>query len=318
MRSSFPDIMPYETGFLNVSNGHKIHFAVSGNRDGRPAVLLHGGPGSAMSASARRYFDPQHYRIIQFDQRGCGLSTPNAADSLEYNTTGDLIADMEALRQELGVESWLVFGNSWGSTLALAYAEQYPQRVDAIILAGVTTTRQREIDWLYKGLAMFMPREWARFMDAIPPHLRGDDPVDAYHALLTDADPAIRLKAARDWHDWEQGSISSDPSSPPPARWANDAYILARARLCAHYFHHRAWLDDTMLIDNAHKLNGIPVILIQGSRDLQGPPVTAVELAAAWSTSELMLVDKAGHSTADEGMQEAIMCATARFAMNGA
>lgn len=316
MSCLFPEISPFKTGSLRVSNGHQIHFAVSGNREGRPALLLHGGPGSAMSATARRYFDPQQYRIIQFDQRGCGLSTPNAADSLEHNTTSDLIADMEALREELDVGTWLLFGNSWGSTLALSYAQHYPHRVDAIILVGVTTTRRREIDWLYKGLGIFMPREWARFIDAIPLHLRGDDPVAGYHALLTDADPQVRLKAARDWHDWEQGSISSDPSSAAPARWADDGYILARARLCAHYFHHCAWLGDNELIDNADKLNGIPGILIQGSRDLQGPPVTAFELDAAWSTSELILIDKAGHSAADDGMQEAIMSATARFAVN--
>ena len=267
-----------------------------------------------MSATARRYFDPQRFRIIQFDQRGCGLSTPNAADSLERNTTQDLIYDMEALRERLGVETWLVFGNSWGSTLALAYAQQYPERVDAMILVGVTTTRQREIDWLYRGLGMFMPRQWKRFIDAIPAHLPDDNPVAAYYALLTDADEQIRRKAARDWHDWEQGSISSDPSAPAPARWTDDDYILARARLCAHYFHHRAWLEDNALIDNAHKLDGIPGILIQGTHDLQGPPITAFELAGTWESSELVLLEKAGHSAADHGMLDAILSATTRFA----
>lgn len=314
MAEMFPEITPFETILLDVSEGHRLHVTIAGNPAGRPAILLHGGPGSGLSATARRYFDPAFYRIIQFDQRGCGKSTPNAADNLDHNTTHHLIDDMEAIRSALGVDDWLVYGSSWGATLALAYAQQHPEYVRAVVLAGVTTTRQKEIDWLYKGLAMFLPQQWQRFVAAIPGHMSKEDPVGAYHRLLNDADPAVRAMAAFEWHLWEAGSITAESTSAFPEKWRDDDYILTRARLCAHYFHHAAWLDDGVLLRNAGSLSGIPGILIQGMRDLQGPPITAYELAAAWPGSQLIAIDGAGHSTSDAGMEEAIVSAIARFA----
>ncbi|MCC2608962.1 prolyl aminopeptidase [Neorhizobium sp. Rsf11] len=317
MSALFPPLSPYETGFLETGDGNRIFFALSGNPDGRPVLILHGGPGSGLSESARRHFDPRVWRIIQFDQRGCGKSTPNAGDfdnALADNTTRHLIGDIEGLREMLGVKRWLVFGNSWGATLALAYAETFPERASAIILAGVTTTRWSEINWLYNGLSLFLPEAWERFVAAIPERLRGDHPVAAYHTLLNDPDPAIRQKAAFDWHAWEAGSISADSQAGLPERWRDPAFVLARARLCAHYFHHRAWLEDGQLLADAHRLAEIPGALIQGRLDLQGPPATAYALSKAWPGSELTLVDNAGHSASDQGMAEAIMAAARRFA----
>jgi proline iminopeptidase len=210
MAELFPDITPSDTIFLDVSEGHRLHVTLAGNPAGRPAILLHGGPGSGLSSTARRYFDPAIFRIIQFDQRGCGQSTPNAADSLEHNTTHHLIDDMEAIRCALAVEDWLVYGSSWGSTLALAYAQRHTKRVRGVVLAGVTTTRQKEIDWLYKGLAMFLPQQWQRFIAAIPDHMPRQDPVGAYHRLLNDPDPAVRATAALEWHLWEASSVSAE------------------------------------------------------------------------------------------------------------
>lgn len=313
MPENFPEIAPFDTIFIDVSKGHRLHVTIAGNPEGQTAILLHGGPGSGISATARRHLDPERYRIIQFDQRGCGRSTPNAAVSLEHNTTHHLIDDMEAIRVALGVVDWLVFGSSWGSTLALAYAQRHPRHVRAMVLAGVTTTRQKEIDWLYKGMAMFLPQQWQRFIAAIPDHMPKNDPVAAYYRLLADPDPTVRARAAYEWHVWEAGSITAQTMSAFPEKWRDEDYRLTRARLCTHYFHHAAWLDDGVLIRNAGMLAGIPGILIQGMRDLQGPPVTAYELAAAWPGSELIVIDGAGHSTGDAGMEEAIVSAIARF-----
>jgi proline iminopeptidase len=314
MYKSFPEITPFDTIFINVSEGHRLHVTIAGNPAGKPAILLHGGPGSGISVTARRHFDPERYRIIQFDQRGCGQSTPNAGVSLEHNTTHHLIDDMEAIRAALGVDNWLVFGTSWGSTLALAYAQRHPRHVRAMVLAGITTTRQREIDWLYQGLAMFLPQQWQRFIAAIPDNLPKNKPVAAYYRLLNDPNPAVRARAAYEWHLWEAGSVTAESTSAFPEKWRDESYRLTRARLCAHYFHHAAWLDEGVLLRNAGTLAGIPGVLIQGMCDLQGPPVTAHELAAAWPGSELIMIDGAGHSTGDAGMEEAIVSATARFA----
>lgn len=314
MAEIFPETAPFDTIFIDVSDGHRLHVTIAGNPTGQAAILLHGGPGSGLSATARRYFDPERYRIIQFDQRGCGQSTPNAAVSLEHNTTRHLIDDMEAIRAALGVDNWLVFGTSWGSTLALTYAQRHPRHVRAMVLAGVTTTRQKEIDWLYHGLGMFLPAQWLRFITAIPDPLPKDDPVAAYYQLLNAADPAVRAKAAYEWHLWEAGSITAQTTAAFPEKWHDGDYRLTRARLCTHYFHHAAWLDEGVLIRDAGRLAGIPGILIQGTRDLQGPPVTAYELTAAWPGSELIAIDGAGHSTGDAGMEDAIVSAIARFA----
>jgi len=317
MPNLYPENEPYESGMLNVGDGNSIYWAVSGNPLGMPAVILHGGPGSGHSARLSRYFDPAGYRIITLDQRGCGQSMPHAsnpATDLSVNTTNHLLRDLELLRQHLGVERWLVFGVSWGCTLGLAYAIQNHRRVTALIVAGVTTTRRCEIDWLYRGLAPLFPEQWARFRSGVPAVQREGDWVAAYYELLAHPDPAIRAKAAQDWHDWEAASISIDPRSKPSAKWSDPSYRMARARIVTHYFHHNGWMEDGILLKQAHMLNGIPGVMVQGRLDLEAPLVTAWELSQVWKDGKLVIVDNAGHSPADPGMSEAIIAATDEFA----
>ena len=316
-KSLYPEIEPYEHGLLDVGDGNQVYWEACGSPRGKPAVVLHGGPGSGCTPGARRFFDPNAYRIILFDQRGCGRSRPHASDprtDLSANTTHHLIADMERLRQHLGIERWLVFGGSWGSTLGLAYAEQHPQRVSEIILFGVATTRPSEIDWLYRGVAPLFPEQWERFVAGAPEAGRNGDLVAAYYRLLHDPDPAVRAKAARDFHDWEAGLFSIDPDAKPGPRWFDPDFQMARARIVTHYFHHNAWLEDGVLLREAGRLAGIPGTLVQGRLDLGSPLVTAWELARAWPGSELVLVRGAGHSSGDPGMSDALVAATGRFA----
>lgn len=305
---------PHTSGHLDVGDGHAIWWEEVGNPDGLPALILHGGPGSGLSRSTRQYFDPARYRIVSYDQRGCGRSTPNAADEgvdFSVNTTAHLVADIEVLRRHLRVEQWVIFGASWGSTLGLAYAEAHPEHVKAIVIGGVTTTRRSEIDWLYRGMAPLFPAEWERFRAGAG---GADDLIAAYNDLLFHADPAVRAKAARDFHHWDGAAISSDPDAPPPARWSDERYTLARARICTHFFRNAAWLEEGVLLANAGKLAGIPGILIHGRLDLQGPLVTAWELSKAWPGAELQVIGGAGHSTGDAGMGEAIVAALDRIA----
>jgi proline iminopeptidase len=284
-------------------------------------LVLHGGPGSGSSAASRRFFDPDLYRIVLFDQRGCGKSTPNAADpdvDLALSTTAHLVGDIERLRLDLGVDRWLICGGSWGTTLGLAYAEQHPSRVTEMVLFGVTTTRRSEIDWLYHGLASLLPEQWARFQQGVPAEKRNGDLVAAYYDLLNDPDAAICAKAAADWHEWEAASISADPNAKPPPKWADPRFRLTRARIVTHYFHHNAWLEDGVLLRNAGLLAGIRAVLVQGREDLEAPITTALELAQNWPGAELVIIDDAGHSSGDRGMGEAIVAATDRFARTDA
>ncbi|NTJ64547.1 prolyl aminopeptidase [Agrobacterium rhizogenes] len=309
----YPDTTPFSEGLLEVGDGHRIYWMQSGNPEGVTVLILHGGPGSGSSARTRRYFDPRYYRIIQFDQRGCGDSLPHASEpviDLSANTTWHTIADIEQLRLRLGVERWIVFGNSWGCTLALAYAETHPQRVKSLLLVGITMTRQSEIDWLYKGLARFFPEEWARFRAAAPEEDRDGDLVTAYYHLLRDPDPAIHVKAARDWHEWEAASILVDPRETLPSRWSDPRYLTARARIITHYFHHLAWLEERQILRDIHRLAGIPCTMIQGRMDLEAPLVTAWELSQAWPEAELVVVANAAHSPAVAEMAAAIIRAT--------
>jgi proline iminopeptidase len=310
----YPEIEPHESGLLDVGDGNSIYWEVSGNPAGRPALVLHGGPGSGSSARTRRFFDPEAYRIILFDQRGCGRSTPSAADfdtDLSVNTTPHLIADMERLRLHLGVERWLIYGGSWGCTLGLAYALEHREHVAAMVYAGVTTTRRAEIDWLYKGLAPLYPEEWERFLAGVPEAQRDGDLVAAYYDLLRDADFGVRLKAAQDWHAWDTASVSVSPTASPPP---DPRHVMARSRIVTHYFHHNGWLEDGTLLANAAQFNGIPGTLIQGRLDLQGPLVTAWELSKRWTDADLVIVQHAGHATSDGGIPDAIIAATDRFA----
>ncbi|MFK0165601.1 prolyl aminopeptidase [Rhizobium sp. NPDC090279] len=309
----YPDITPFDEGLLEVGDGQRIYWMQSGNPRGVPVLILHGGPGSGSSAGTRRYFDPQYYRLIQFDQRGCGGSLPHASEpvvDLAANTTWHTIADIERLRLRLGVERWIVFGNSWGCTLALAYAETHPRQVEGLLLVGVTMTRQSEIDWLYQGLGRFFPEEWAHFRAAVPEVDRSSNLVAAYYHLLRDPDPAIHVKAATDWHQWEAASILVDPRETLSPRWSDPRYLTARARIIAHYFHHLAWLEERQILRDIHRLAGIPCTMIQGRMDLEAPLVTAWELSQAWPEAELVIVANAAHSPAVAEMAAAIIRAT--------
>jgi proline iminopeptidase len=313
----YPEIEPYDRGMLDVGDGNLVYWEVCGNPHGKPAIVLHGGPGSGCSTGTRRSFDPKAYRIVLFDQRGCGRSTPHASDlrtDLSVNTTEHLLADMELLRQYLGIDQWMLLGGSWGSTLGLAYAERNPQRVAEIVFVGVTTTRRAEIDWLYRGVAPLFPARWARFRAGVPPAERDGDLVAAYHRLLQEPDPAIHMQAAKDWCEWESALVSVDPEASPDPRRLQPAWQLAFARIATHYFHHNAWLEEGMLLRQASLLAHIPGILIHGRLDLGSPLVTAWELAQAWASSELVIVNGAGHSSTDPGMSEALIAATDRFA----
>jgi proline iminopeptidase len=312
----FPEIAAHEHGFLDVGDGQQIYWESYGNPDGRPALYLHGGPGSGSSPSAARYFDPALYRIILFDQRNCGRSVPSAAEmdtDLSTNTTWHLINDIERLRCHLSVTDWVLFGTSWGSTLALAYAQAYPDHVAAVVLAGVTTTRRSEIDWLIDGLAALFPAEWQRLADCLPAEMKTAGILEGYRQLLNAADLETRLKAAKDWHDWEAASILLANPDGFPRRWRDANYMLTRARIITHYFSHAAWLDDGVLLRDAFKLDGIPGILVQGRLDLEAPLTTAWELARAWLGSELVIVENAAHSPDHDGMAGTIVAATKHF-----
>lgn len=317
MGQLYPEPEPYDTGMLDVGDGNLIHWEVSGNPAGKPAVVLHGGPGSGCSPWWGRFLDPAAYRVVRFDQRGCGQSTPSAADpaiDLATNTTHHLIADIEALRRHLGVERWLVLGASWGSTLGLAYAERYPERVSELVLFLVVTTGRREVDWITRGVGRFFPQEWARFRDGVPEAARDGDLAAAYGDLLHDPDPAVRDKAARDWCDWEDSHVRVRSEHERNPRYDDPVFRMTFARLVTHYFRHHAWLDDGALLRDAGRLAGIPGVLIHGRIDVSSPPDVAWELARAWPDSELFLVDQAGHSAGDPGMTELIIAATDRFA----
>lgn len=313
----YPPIEPYDTGLLDVGDGQSIYWEVSGNPDGKPALALHGGPGSGSSPGRRRWFDPDRYRLVQFDQRGCGLSTPHAGDfstDLATNTTHHLIADIERLREHLSIERWLVWGGSWGVTLGLAYAERYPERVSEMILLSITMTRRPDISWLGRDVGRFFPEEWSRFRGGIPEADRDGDLVAAYDRLLNHhSDVLVRLQAARDWVAWEDAILSLEEGSVTPnPRWADERFMVAFARLVTHYFSKAAWLEEDELLGNAARLAGIPGVLVHGRLDLAGPPDVAWLLARAWPDAELHFV-RAGH-TGDAEMDRLCLEATDRFA----
>ena len=316
----YPPIEPYETGMLEVGDGQSIYWEVSGNPDGKAALALHGGPGSGSTPGRRRWFDPQRYRLVQFDQRGCGRSTPHAGDwatDLSTNTTHHLIADIERLREHLGIDRWLVWGGSWGVTLALAYAERHPDRVSEMVLLSITMTRRADVHWFAHETGRFFPQEWARFRDAVPPADRDGDLVAAYDRLLNHTpDPARRLQAARDWVAWEDAVLSLEAGYVTPhPRWADERFMIAFARLVTHYFSHAAWLEEGELLGNAPRLAGIPGVLLHGRLDLSGPPDVAWELARAWPGAELHFI--AGGHTGDAEMDRRLLEATDRFAARG-
>lgn len=279
-------------------------------------MVVHGGPGSGRPRGAHRGFDPEVFQIVLFDQRGCGESEPHASDpatDMAHNTTEHLLADMEALRKHLGIDRWVLYGGSWASTLILAYAQRHPSRVIGIILVGVTMTRRREIDWLYHGLRLFLPIEWQRFRAGVPASDRDLDLVEAYRRLMENPDSAVRGRAAHDWCAWEDAVIAHEISGSPGQYSAKpDAAKLAFVRICTHYFAHGAWLDDDQLLRDAHRLRGIPGILVHGRLDLSGPLLTAWELAEAWPDAELRIIEDSGH-TGSPSMADAVLDAIASF-----
>ncbi|WP_426512187.1 prolyl aminopeptidase [Dactylosporangium sp. McL0621] len=285
---------PYDEGLLDVGDGHRMYYSVGGNPAGVPALVVHGGPGSGSSPGVRRLFDPGRYRIVQFDQRMCGRSTPHASEpgaDLSANTTGHLLADMERLREHLGVERWLLYGGSWGSTLILAYAERYPDRVAAVVLAGVTTGTRAELEWLYRGVGRFVPEQWHRF-SAFAGH--ADDLPAAYDRLM--ADPATRDRAAREWVTWEDAVIAHEAQGKPNAYSDRPPRaLLAFVRICTHYFARGCFLDGVDLVAGAARLGGVPGVLIHGRLDLGGPLENAWRLSRAWPGSELVVVGD-GHT----------------------
>lgn len=307
---------PFADGMLDVGDGQRVHWTASGNPDGKPALLLHGGPGGGSSPRKRKSFDPAAYLIVQFDQRGCGRSTPpvsEPATPMTSNTTDHLIADMELLRAHLGIERWLIWGGSWGCTLGLAYAQRYPHLVTEMILVAVTMTRPYDVHWLYHETGRYFPEQWDRFRRGLPEGERDGDLVAAYDRLLNaHPDPAVRRQAAADWCRWEDDLLSNEEGWTPYPPFADPDYQMTFARTCAHYFSNAAWLADGQLLRDAPKLAGIPGVLIHGKFDLGGPPDVAWLLHKAWPGSELHLVD-AGHRNGAE-LGDRMEEATIRFA----
>ncbi|WUH98894.1 prolyl aminopeptidase [Spirillospora sp. NBC_00431] len=313
----YPEIEPYDHGMLDVGDGHRVYWETCGNPHGKPAVVLHGGPGSGCTPGWRRYFDPGLYRIVLFDQRGCGRSTPHAADpsvDLTTNTTHHLLADIEHLRRHLQTDRWLVFGGSWGSTLGLAYAQARPEHVSQIVLFSVVTTTRRETEWISRDMGRIFPAEWARFRDGVTETDRDGDLADAYGRLLENPDPNVREKAARDWCAWEDTHVATDPDHKPSPRYQDPTFRLAFARLVTHYWRHTAWLEGGTLIRDATKLAGIPGELIHGKLDISSPPDIAWKLTQVWPDATLTLVHRAGHGAGHTDMTHALITATDRFA----
>ncbi|CAA0807412.1 Proline iminopeptidase [Striga hermonthica] len=308
-RTIHPDIEPFDTGFLKVSDIHTIYYEQSGNPDGHPAVFLHGGPGAGTSPSNRNFFDPSFYRIILFDQRGAGKSTPHAC--LEENTTWDLIEDIERLRDHLKVPEWLVFGGSWGSTLALAYSISHPDKVTGLVLRGIFLLRKKEIDWFYEGgAAAIFPDAWESFRDLIPESERGCF-VDAYHKRLNSNDKETQYSAARAWTKWELETAHLRPNEVHIKRVADDEFCLAFARIENHYFVNRGFFpSDSYLLDNIEKIKHIKTVIVQGRYDVCCPMMSAWDLHKALPEADFRVVPDAGHSANEPGTSEELVAAT--------
>jgi proline iminopeptidase len=311
-RTLYPPIEPYRTGRLRVSDVHDLYFEESGNPSGKPVVFLHGGPGFGTEPGHRRFFDPAAYRIVLFDQRGCGKSTPHA--SLVDNTTWHLVSDIETLREHLGIERWQVFGGSWGSTLALAYAETHPGRVTELVLRGIFLVRKSEVDWFYqRGASAIYPDAWEKYLAPIPPEEQGDL-VGAFHRRLTHDDPAVRIQAARAWSVWEGSTSCLFANTGLIDKTAGDEFAIAFARIECHYFVHAAWIDEARdLLRNITKIRAIPAVIVQGRYDVVCPMETAWALHRAWPEADLRVVEGAGHSAGEPGNMHELVEATDRF-----
>lgn len=299
MTGQFPPVEPFESGLLDTGDGHRVYWECCGNPAGKPALFLHGGPGSGASPGQRRFFDPDAYRAVIFDQRGTGRSRPLASEpdaDLTTNSTQHLIADIEALRRLHGIDRWTtILGLSWGTTLGLAYAQAHTERVASLVLGFVTTTSRREVAWITEDVGRVFPEEWKRFAAAVPDRLRHLPLVAAYAELLADPDPTVRDQAAREWCAWEDAHISLTPGHEPNPRYDDPEFRLRFARLVTHYWRHHAFLDQDQLIRDAATLNGIPGVLLHGRFDVSSPLATAWELSRRWTTSSLHILDDAGH-----------------------
>ncbi len=312
MRTLYPPIEPFESGHLDVGDGHRVYWEISGNPTGKPAIFLHGGPGGGASPVHRQLFDPERYRVLIFDQRGCGRSTPHA--SLLANTTWHLVADIERLRALMGVERWLVFGGSWGSTLALAYAQTHPERASELVLRGIFALRRAELLWYYQeGASWLFPDKWERFLAPIPDEER-HDLIAAYRRRLTDPDPAVQLEAARAWSLWEGETITLLPNAGFSQQFGDPHYALAFARIENHYFTHRGFLEEGQLLRDAGKLGAIPGVIVQGRYDVATPAATAFALHKAWPESRYILVPDAGHAFSEPGILHHLIETTDVFA----
>ena len=321
MTQLYPAIEPYEHGMLEVGDGNRAYWETCGNPQGKAAVVLHGGPGSGCTPWHRRLFDPDAYRVVLFDQRNCGRSTPHASahdTDLASNNTVNLIADLERIREHLNIDRWLVLGGSWGCAFALAYSERHPARVTELILFGVTTGRRKEFDWLFRGgVAILFPEQWERLRDALPVALRDGDIIEAYYSLLDDPDASIRNQAALAWCTWESATPAWPPAHGLSPRFRDPAFALAFARIVTHFVRHYAWLEDGVLLRNAAALADIPGIMVNGRFDLQAPIGWAYDLKRAWPRAKLVIVDDAGHDASNASITGELIRATDEFARRG-
>tara|TARA_R110002072_G_scaffold1989_1_gene16235 strand:+ start:9516 stop:10502 length:987 start_codon:yes stop_codon:yes gene_type:complete len=312
MSNLYPEIEAYQDEMLQVDDIHNIYVEQCGNPNGKPVIFLHGGPGGGCSADYRRYFNPEKWRIILFDQRGCGRSTPFAC--LENNTTWDLVADIEKIREHLGIEKWCLFGGSWGSTLSLSYAVTHPDKVDGLFLRGIFLLRKKEIDWFYQeGASRMYPDAWEKYLEPIPVEERGNL-VRAYHQRLISEDENIRKQAAKAWSVWEASTSKLIQNENLMDNFGDDQFSQAFARIECHYFTNRGFFEsDNFLLENIDKIRKIPAIIVQGRYDVVCPPESAWELHRAWPEAEFKIIQDAGHSLSENGIQKVLIEATDNF-----
>lgn len=312
LRTLYPEIEPFDSGMLDVGDGHTVYWERVGTRGAKPALFLHGGPGGGCSPTHRRAFDPEKYDVMLFDQRGCGRSKPHA--ELEANTTWHLVADIERLRNMMGVDKWQVFGGSWGSTLALAYAETHPECVSELILRGIYTLTRAELEWYYQfGVSQMFPEKWERFIAPIPEAERGDL-MGAYRRRLVSDDRALQLEAAKAWSLWEGETITLLPDPGLTEQHGGDDFAIAFARIENHFFVHGGWFEEGQLLRDAHKLTGIPGVIVHGRYDMPCPAHYAWQLHKAWPDAEFHLIEGAGHAFSEPGILDRLIRATDQFA----
>lgn len=310
----YPKIKPYDSGFLNVDE-HQVYFEQCGNPNGKPALFLHGGPGGGGSEDVRRFFNPNLYRIVVFDQRGCGRSKPHGC--LENNTTWDLVSDIENLRKKLSIEKWLVFGGSWGSTLSLAYAQAHPKSVSELVLRGIFLLRKEELHWFYQdGASRIFPEAWSGFLDIIDEDKR-DNLMNAYHEIFKSTDKEKRLKAAVAWSKWEAATSSLSYKPSLVEEFSDPEFALAFALIENHYFINKGWFDtENQLIENIDKIRSIPAVIVQGRYDVVCPMKTAWELSKAWPEAEMIIAPSSGHTAFEKEITHALISATNKFSNN--